>query len=279
MRSKGIYFICTFLLALLVLSAFFAPSIIVKLHDESFFQTISLEEREGIDYAALDIKYEKNLQSRLSLFATGLNQGRQYYITSSDSQKVFENELYLQNIFEQEIFDMLEMNGLFYWSDSMFGIADVTDWDNYVIYDDNMTGGAAFLCWYLEIATDEMVIRLLCDAVDYSVYYLECYHSFIDKQYYVAKKYPLMTYLADGVSFMADYYGAETENVYISKDYVLTDRNELYYDLAYGAEKLRIVATILEPENATANKASGYGIGIEELRKLLPDEKKGSKRN
>lgn len=262
MKTKGLYFLCTVLLAALVLSAFFAPSVIVKMNDNSLFETIVLESRDGIDYEMLDLQYEDELDARLNAFSKGLHEGRKYYIASSGKSENDLNNLQLESVFEQEIFYVLADMGIFFATEEIFDIAKISDWDYYVIYGDDVTAGAAFLCWYLEITTDEQKIRVLCDSKDYSVYYMECYHFGVSYHFEKGLK-SFWKYLINEFKYLDNYYVYDQEG------------GDLFYEMLFENGSLRHVVGFVENMIEDEVYQHGIRIGIEEVAKLLPKERKG----
>ena len=155
----------------------------------------------------------------------------------------------------------------------------------------------AFLCWYLEVSTELLTVRLLVDAMDYTIYYLESYqpdifnihvealkdtyewsyswYNFLTlKQYYSYNHYSYDSQLYENI--ITD---AKSKNVSIMEEkyfsesiQVSEDGKEIISEITFEQGKLQIGARFLNRNG----EYFGFGIGIDQLRDLLPEDKKGS---
>lgn len=177
MSRKWIYLTSLLVLICLVSGAFFAPGLVMEYRDRALLENYTFQPRTGIDYEAVNTQYTMSREERMAAFAKGIQEGRQYYITSSGEEVASWSEL-LGGIYSEFFFNALYAADIDIWMlEGIYDPNSVKEYQYYVIYDDDMTNGAAFLCWYLEIELSGIFLRLLVDAKDYSVYYLEYYEE------------------------------------------------------------------------------------------------------
>lgn len=316
MSRRWIYLISLLVLISLISGAFFAPELIMEYGDRSLLEDYTFQSRTGIDYEAVNTQYTMSREERMISFAQGIAEGRQYYITSSGEEVASWADLF-GNVFNEYFFDALYAAGIAVWNlEGLYDSTNVKECQYYVIYDNDMTNGAAFLCWYLELELSECFLRLLVDARDYSIYYLEYYEN--SSAGYSAEWLAWMyvqRYENGIVLALRDYYGHNEELYYKEKElYEEEYRMNLYDGLAneeyeniiqaqkqidgyvYGYNGLEYMddegkeITVellyeggsLRLDICLLNQRIGpsdYGfrMGIQELFELLPEEIRGTK--
>lgn len=293
MRKRGTYAICILMVMLLICGAFFAPGIAMKVYDYQKTQSYEFQFRPGIDYEAVNTMYETERAKRLMNYAQGLEEGGQYYITATDMEPDSWEEI-LGGIYSQDIVLLLSDMGLMWMTEAMVDSENITDWNYYMIYDKD---GAAFLCWYLEIQADGEILRILADARDYTVYYVEIYNEGI--QYYYQERLSnqksvvdwfwqdilvVKEYYGGEIIYNADWYNEEkTQAVTFDKEEIIkkkyyggeyglsSDLKEITSDIIFDTGTLQLNASFLR----RYGEYYGLGVGIEELRDMLPQEKAG----
>ena len=93
MKRKKIYIVSILVLVCMVFGAFYMPGIVLEVQDAKLLQDYEFRARNGIDYEALDLKYLTDRTERLDAFAKGIEEGRQYYIVSSEEQEADKDEV------------------------------------------------------------------------------------------------------------------------------------------------------------------------------------------
>ncbi len=291
MKQKGTYSVCLLMLACLVGSAFYAPSLVMQWNDYQLLQDYQFQKRTSIDYEAINTGYITDHEERLNAFARGVSKGTQYYIASTGEEPGHPDEI-LVNIFEQEMSYLLRDAGILWTVKGVYDSYDITACDHYVIYDNDSVD---FLCWYIELTTEEEIVRMLVDAVDYMIYYMECYHQGVFQLFSDNYTKDMMdwSWLNYDLTKVKQLYGDVTEQENVAKAdaekiksskinekkykeektdiAILEDRHEVVGSIQYEDGTLNLNACVLN----WVNDFYGFGIGIGELWNLLPEERKG----
>lgn len=290
MKQKGTYAVCVLMLACLIGSAFYAPSLVMQWNDYQLLQDYQFQKRNGIDYEAINTDYITDHKERLNAFAKGIGEGRQYYIASTGEEPKLLEEIVVNGL-EQEISYLLQSVGVLWPVEGIYDSGNITAWDHYVIYDKE---GVDFLCCYLELTTEEEVVRVLLDAVDYTIYYIECYHQgvfnlFSDSYSKDTMDWSWITYDAMKLKYL---YGDDTYLMIFDweKTKAVSEKNQAKYtkqsetQAMSAGEKHEALSQMqftdgsLQLSVCILNRVKDYygiGIGIKELKDLLPDERKG----
>lgn len=290
MKQKGTYAVCVLMLACLIGSAFYAPSLVMQWNDYQLLQDYQFQKRNGIDYEAINTGYITDHKERLNAFAKGISEGRQYYIASTGEEPKLLEEL-LVNAIEQEISYLLQSAGVLWLVEGIYDRDNITAWDHYVIYDKE---GVDFLCWYLELTTEEEIVRVLIDAVDYTIYYVECYHQGIFNLFsnHYNKDTMDWSWITYDVMNLKYLYGDDTFLMFLEweKTKAVSGKNQENIvkqeetDGMSTGEKHEVLSRMQLADGSLQLSVSildrvkdyyGIGIGISELKELLPAERKG----
>ena len=166
-------------IGILVVLAIMAPSFVFSVQDMYRMQRTWQGERNGLDMAVLNQSYD-TLRNRMVSFADGISNDKEYFVTGTDYQVDSVHFDVLDNVFSQEYFAIMADTGIVmpalpeFYEKIGHGILKSK---KYVIYDAEMNdgiGNIAFLLWYMEVEiAHEYHIRLLIDAEDYTLYYME----------------------------------------------------------------------------------------------------------
>ena len=291
MKQKGTYAVCLLILACLIGSAFYAPGLVMRWNDYQLLQDYQFQKRDGIDYEAINTNYIMDRKERLNTFAKAVGEGKQFYIASTGKTPAYSEEI-LANIWEQDMVYLLMEADILWKSEGIYDSRSITACDHYVIYDSD---GVSFLCWYLELTTEEEIVRMLVDTQDHTIYYMECYHQGVFQMFsdHYTKDVMDWSWALNGLMNIKWLYGGVSEqeiavrfdaqkgkSAKISdKKYneVKTDatfmeeRHELTSSISYEDGSLRLQACVLN----SVDELYGFGIGIKELWDLLPTERKG----
>lgn len=297
MRRKKSYIITVLILICLIVSAFYAPGIAMEFQDARYLQDYEFRYRNGIDYETVELRYLTDKKERLETLAKDMGEGRQYYIVSSGEQQEADKDAILVHIFEAELPYLLQSVGILWYFEGLYNGRNITDWDYYLIYSSDTQNGAVIPCWYVELEIDSEKIRVLADAVDYTVYYIECYNYGIwekflgnrteDGSEWYGLSYDLLS--------LKDYYGGyswgmswsetaaalelydgkklkESEKELTYGEYTILS-SEIVTDIIYDNGTLQLSAGFLSQEDGMY----GIGIGIKEILELLPQERRGTR--
>ena len=135
--------------------------------------------RNSFDVAAINGSYE-SMNARMSAFAEGLSQGKEYYVTGTEYQVNTEFYEILDGILNEELLAVCEGLGLIPANLptelQVYGY-DVEAWKKYVIYDDILEDGettVVVMAWYIELRMGEDYrLKLLADSENNTIYYME----------------------------------------------------------------------------------------------------------
>ncbi len=135
--------------------------------------------RNSFDVAAINGSYE-SMNARMSAFAEGLSQGKEYYVTGTEYQVNTEFYEILDGILNEELLAVCEGLGLIPANLptelQVYGY-DVEAWKKYVIYDDILEDGettVVVMAWYIELRMGEdHRLKLLADSDNNTIYYME----------------------------------------------------------------------------------------------------------
>ncbi len=282
MKQKGTYAVCLLILVCLIGSAFYAPSLVMHWNDYQLLQDYQFQMRSGIDYEVINTGYTMDHVERLNAFAQGIGKGTQYYIASTGEEPGKPDEI-LKNIFDQEMIYLLQDAGILWSLDGIYDSSNITVCDHYVIYDNDSVD---FLCWYLELTTEEEMVRVLVDALDHTVYYIECYHLGVFQLFSNNYTKDVMdwSWLNYDLIKVKQLYGdvAEQETVVktdaekiksskITGKKYMEERHEVVGSIQFKDGSLKLNVCVLN----SVKEFYGFGIGIGELWDLLPEERKG----
>lgn len=169
--SKKLYAAGAAGLVALLLCAFFLPQMIFGIRDIYLCRDIVHDEREDLDVTLLSAAYETSLGRRLQTFADGLQAGMNYYVSEQDldvSEDIYET-LYEKLLYQDSWMTILMDIGLipgFFSNDFTLNI-----WKQYVIYNDDYTGGVNFIIWYFALTDEDgRSWEILVDAEDFAIY-------------------------------------------------------------------------------------------------------------
>ena len=275
MRRKRIYIISIVILVCMVLSAFYLPGEILKLQDTRLLKDYDFRARNGINYESVELRYMTDRTERLDAFAIGIEEGRQYYIVASEEQA--DKEEVLVNTFENELAYLLQAVGILWGDDELYESKNLTDWDYYLIYSSDTENGVMIPCWYLELTMIGQKVRVLIDAVDDTIYYMECYNYGIWERYLANQKIDESVWydLSYDLLSLKSYYGSYTWDMkwaQLSQYSILENSSEIISELPYDNGVLTLDAGFLEEEDGMY----GICIGIKEISELLPRERRGT---
>ncbi len=239
----GIYAVGAIALAVLILTAFFAPSLVFGLQDKLRCQEEKFEIQETQDITLLSTSYEQSLYKRFLRFAEDKQSGAQMYVTARELTPNQELENFLQSekgLFQEGILLLADIGVLPYelFEEKQY---QTTDWKQYVIYNENYDLGVNFIIWYIQLETSNgFVYRMLMDAQTGSLYGMQFDNSaWLEKQ--EKKKEIDSVKLSDimGISLISEldrmdawtglayYYGGYQEN-----DTFLKEMEEYYENIA-----------------------------------------------
>lgn len=259
----------------MVLSAFYLPGEILKLQDTRLLKDYDFRARNGINYESVELRYMTDRTERLDAFAKGIEEGRQYYIVASEEQA--DKEEVLVNTFENELAYLLQAVGILWGDDELYESKNLTDWDYYLIYSSDTENGVMIPCWYLELTMIGQKVRVLIDAVDDTIYYMECYNYGIWERYLANQKIDESVWydLSYDLLSLKSYYGSYTWDMkwaQLSQYSILENSSEIISELPYDNGVLTLDAGFLEEEDGMY----GICIGIKEISELLPRERRGT---
>lgn len=242
-----IYAVGAIALAALILTAFFAPSLVFGLQDKLRCQEEQFEIQETQDITLLSTSYEQSLYNRFLRFAEDKQSGAQMYVTARELTPNQELEDFLQSekgLWQEGILLLADIGVLPYelLEESQY---HATDWKQYVIYNENYDRGVNFIIWYIQLETSSgFVYRMLLDAQTGSLYGIQYDNSvWLAKQ--ESKKVIDSVKLSEimGISLdseldrmdawtgLAYYYGGYHENDYFQKE-IQKEMEEYYENMA-----------------------------------------------
>lgn len=287
---SGIYLLCVVLLLILVIAAFILPQSVLLFQDKQIMNDIRLAERSGLDYSAVDMEYVMDMKERISKFARGIAEGKQYFITSSEAT---------DSLNDAELIDMIMMQEWFWiiWDMGQIELdkeinIQVLSKEYFVIYNNDTNDGASFVCWYFQLHKEnEYDLNILIDAKDYTLYYAEVYNQNTRNtkshyEYYLdmgtweyLPEYFLYYYESDEFFRKAE-SDADAGNTSIIlngyEDMITRDfqRGEFSQSFSYESSSLTFSVYLTDEKHMGF---SGVCFGIQELIDLLPEDKKAVK--
>ncbi len=189
-KGKEKYAVCAAGLFLAIMASLFLPQAFFSVQDYYQMKNTSWEKRQSAGTVMLDLSYEKDLCTRMTAFAEGLEQGRNYCVASTEygleeiDPSLFED--FNAGFWERGIlqlflvYDIIVENE-YYWIVSTQWLEDDSceiSCKRYVIYDEEYTGGIAISCLYIDLALNEdLRLRFLMDTEDGTVYYLKLFRT------------------------------------------------------------------------------------------------------
>lgn len=178
------YTACIVAMILLLLIAAFGPQLLFMIQDRHVQGDVFTGERDRMDLTVLNAGYTKVLRERLTNYAEGLQEERQYYTTVTEYEKDAECYSILENVLDREWLTFLNDIGLTYFIyDSVQTGYTVEEWKRYVIYDAELENGVAIMAWYFLITlNDNVQMQLLVDVEDDTVYQVQILMT--DEKYY-----------------------------------------------------------------------------------------------
>ncbi len=217
-----------FILALLLVTASYAPQVLFHVQDSFLCDATTLDQRESMDVDSLSITYEKSLAQRMKIFAEGLMSEENYYVTSRNlpiSQEIYDylnSEEGLQQLIIQ-VFAEAEFIPY-----SFYEMIYVNEWKQYVICSNNYTEGVNFILWYIELTDNqEVILKLLVDAETGTLYAFKTENNDSGRQVMLCDEWYIERFIM-WWSFFSGYYEASSEDD-ISIMYKLSE--ELQFEL------------------------------------------------
>ncbi len=239
------YLMETIVIAVVVAAAISLPQIIFQVQDKLLCGGTTLGQRESMNVESLSTTYEISLGKRMQKFAEGLAENEKYYVTSQEltvddtlTEYLYSEKGLYWNVIIRFVEDYLLPPHL--WDGTGYGYF-VSQWKQYVIYNDNYEEGVNFILWYIEMQDAEgAVLKLLADAEDNTVYGMKAEGSSKEGSHF-GYDY-LRNAIRDGEgameawTYLAIYYGAMSDE--------LTDTLSL-------AEKMGVDIKVASTENDT----------------------------
>lgn len=281
---KG-YLLNAVLLMTLVVFAFMLPQVVLVIQDKNDMNDIYLISRTGLDYAATDIEYTTDRKERMALFAEGLEQGHQYFITSSEDTDSKDDNSLIQTVMEQEWFYFL-YEGSFLDSTDIDNNIELMKKEYFVIYNDDAGSGASFVCWYLQLCyKDIFELHVLMDARDNSLYYIEIYSLFASQYLFNQEDFFTLCkhYLTNLFPYLLESDLAQEEilsdnansSIGMKKPLVLQVLNgEIQQKIYFNEKELTLTYYMT---NDMRQGFPGLCIGVQELIDLIPEDRKAVK--
>lgn len=175
--------ICIIILICVVAGAFYLPEAVLRLQDQRLSAEYRYAHRSSIDYV-VSKDYEMDRKARLEAFAKGCGEGKDYKLTvSSESGEQVTDAMLQKLLLTDDAYMVLMLYGDMMGRDmySMLSTEYLKEQQYYIIYNEDIVNGAAFLCWYLEFQLDGTgTITLLADAKDYTIYYVGIYDEYTE---------------------------------------------------------------------------------------------------
>lgn len=175
--------ICIIILICVVAGAFYLPEAVLRLQDQRLSAEYRYAHRSSIDYV-VSKDYEMDRKARLEAFAKGCSEGKEYKLTvSSENEEQITDAMLQKLLLTDDAYMVLMMYGDMMGMDmySMLSTEYLKEQQYYIIYNEDIVNGAAFLCWYLEFGLDGTgTITLLADAKDYTIYYVGIYDEYTE---------------------------------------------------------------------------------------------------
>lgn len=172
------YILCFSVSIILVVTAIMGPQLLLSVQDNYRMGKTWQGKRVGLDMEALNNSYG-SMRERLSNFAAGVAQDKEYYVVGTDYQATEEIYDIIEQVFEQEII-ILFMNMCVspFYSPELFEKGfDIATCKKCFIYDDSFDEGVTSIvamAWYLELEImDGQRIKILADTEKNTVYYVE----------------------------------------------------------------------------------------------------------
>lgn len=200
------------ILALLLVTASYAPQVLFHMQDSFLCDATTLDQRESMDVDSLSITYEKSLAQRMKIFAEGLMSEENYYVTSRNlaiSQEIYDyldsekglHQLIIQ-VFAEAEFIPFSFYEMFY----------VNEWKQYVICSNNYTEGVNFILWYIELTDNqEVILKLLVDAETGTLYALKTENNDSGRQVMIEDEWYMERFIM-WWSFFSNYYEASSQD-------------------------------------------------------------------
>ena len=144
--------------------------------------------------------------------------------------------------------------GILWGDDELYESKNLTDWDYYLIYSSDTENGVMIPCWYLELTMIGQKVRVLIDAVDDTIYYMECYNYGIWERYLANQKIDESVWydLSYDLLSLKSYYGSYTWDMkwaQLSQYSILGNSSEIISELPYDNGVLTLDAGFLEEED------------------------------
>lgn len=175
--------ICIIILICVVAGAFYLPEAVLRLQDQRLSTEYRYAHRSSIDYV-VSKEYEMDRKARLEAFAKGCSEGKEYKLTvSSESGEQVTDAMLQELLLSEDAYMVLMLYGDMMGTDmySMLSTEYLKEQQYYIIYNEDIVNGAAFLCRYLEFQLDGTgTITLLVDAKDNTIYYVGIYDEYTE---------------------------------------------------------------------------------------------------
>lgn len=168
MRNKKnmiMYILGILVSVLLITVAFLGPGIVFGIQDGIRCRDIVAVSQEKLDVTSFNTGYERNLYRRLERFAEGVQQGKQYYVTTQDMEQDQEVVEWLESDWynESAATQMLGYNLGLLPVEELYTYSLIR-WKRCVIYGEDFSEGVNFILWYIELGqNEETFVKLLVD--------------------------------------------------------------------------------------------------------------------
>lgn len=179
MKYNRKYIVGFLSIGILIILAIITPNLVFSVQDMYRMKSTWQGERSGLDMAVLNQSYD-TLRNRMVRLADGVANDKEYFVTGTEYQVEGAQFDILDSALSQEYFALMADMGIVMpalpelYKKVGHGILKAK---KYVIYDAEMDEGIGdieFLLWYMEVEIAQKYhIRLLVDAEDYTLYYME----------------------------------------------------------------------------------------------------------
>ena len=167
--KKKRFLIYILLLFMLFLAAVFFPWLIFSIQDSLRLRSTQIQTRESVELEQLNIPYEMSVSKRLENFA-GKPDG--YFVTATEYAHSMEHYTMIEELLYGEYMARM-MTYYSVLSDGIGGPYDISELKKYVIYNEELENGVAFIAWYAALVlSGGEKLELLWDAKTETVYCL-----------------------------------------------------------------------------------------------------------
>lgn len=267
-KDRTTYLNCILAMVILLICALLGPQFLFAIQDNHIQGEIYAGERSQMDMSLLNVGYPKVLRDRLVSFARGRQNGKQYFATATDY--VVDMECYdiVDGILDEEWFSFNYDTGIIFrdYKEILKVGYTIEECKRYVIYDEALENGVAFVAWYFDMTiSDSTRLKLLTDAEDGTLYQLQIVIQ--EDEEWVYYGYPDMVYLYTElvnnlVLYWYSYYDAG-ESGEVSYEYLPENK-------VYDADKQKAVTNIQKTEVIQAYDSIMIEDKFALIKKALP---------